>query len=104
MRPCAVSTITLTLALLCRYDNCNCQAGDPIIDRFTAMRDALNSTGRPVLFSMCLWGTGDAWRWGGQVHFTPIAHSQPVASVHVHEHCMVMICCSAVGLAVLLSR
>ena len=50
-----------------RYDNCNCQAGDPIIDRFTAMRDALNRTGRPVLYSMCLWGTGDAWRWGGQV-------------------------------------
>ena len=59
--------LMLMLRAVCRYDNCNCQAEDPIIDRFTDMRDALNRTGRPVVFSMCLWGTGDAWRWGAQV-------------------------------------
>ena len=31
------------------------------------MSEALNKTGRPVLYSMCIWGTGDAWRWAAQV-------------------------------------
>ena len=28
------------------------------------MRDALNATGRPILYSLCSWGTDDVWEWG----------------------------------------
>lgn len=31
------------------------------------MRDALNRTGRPILFSMCEWGVADAWQWAAPV-------------------------------------
>ena len=35
-----------------KYDNCYAPASDWIVDRYVAMRDALNSTGRPIVFSM----------------------------------------------------
>lgn len=38
------------------------------------MRDALNKTGRPILFSMCNWGVGDSWRWASEVH-TACSHA-----------------------------
>lgn len=31
------------------------------------MRDALDATGRPVLFSICEWGLQDPARWAGEV-------------------------------------
>ena len=31
------------------------------------MRDALNKTGRPILYSLCDWGVGDPWTWGPKV-------------------------------------
>ena len=37
------------------------------MDRYTSMRDALNSTGRPILYSLCEWGVADPWLWGGDV-------------------------------------
>ena len=50
-----------------KYDNCNAPASDWIVDRYSAMRDALNKTGRPILFSMCNWGAGDPWNWAQKV-------------------------------------
>ena len=50
-----------------KYDNCHAPASDWIVDRYTAMRDALNKTGRPILFSMCNWGAGDPWKWAQTV-------------------------------------
>lgn len=51
-----------------KYDNCFAPPSDWIVDRYTAMRDALNETGRPIVFSMCNWGVGDPWAsWGPQV-------------------------------------
>jgi Alpha galactosidase A len=35
--------------------------------RYTAMRDALNATGRPILFSLCEWGVADPWLWAPAV-------------------------------------
>ena len=32
--------------------------------RYEAMRDALNATGRPILFSMCEWGVSSPWEYG----------------------------------------
>jgi alpha-galactosidase len=57
-----------------KYDNCyagpgcadhSCPDGaeQPARDRYARMRDALLSTGRPIVFSICSWGTGDVSRW-----------------------------------------
>ena len=35
--------------------------------RYTAMRDALAATGRPILFSLCNWGQENVWTWGAGV-------------------------------------
>ena len=37
-----------------KYDNC--EAVGKLIEDFTAMHDALQATGRPIVFSMCTWG------------------------------------------------
>lgn len=37
---------------LLKYDNCWAPASDWVVDRYIAMRDALNATGRPILYSM----------------------------------------------------
>lgn len=50
-----------------KYDNCNAEASDWIVNRYTAMGDALNKTGRPILYSMCNWGVGDSWLWAPKV-------------------------------------
>ena len=52
---------------LLKSDNCgvppNVSAARP---RYEAMRDALNATGRPILFSLSEWGDDDPARWGAQ--------------------------------------
>jgi len=58
-----------------KYDNCyagpgcaqhDCTGGIELSDtaRYATMRDALLRTGRPIVFSICSWGTGGVWRWG----------------------------------------
>jgi alpha-galactosidase len=49
-----------------KYDNCN-NNGVPAQSRYTAMRDALAATGRPILFSLCNWGQENVWTWGAGV-------------------------------------
>lgn len=53
-----------------KYDNCN-NDGIPDLQRYTAMKNALNATGRPIFFSLCDWAvttapwgvyTGNSWR------------------------------------------
>jgi hypothetical protein len=34
---------------------------------YEKMRDALNKTGRPILYSLCSWGSGQPWLWGKDV-------------------------------------
>ncbi|HKD42046.1 MAG TPA: NEW3 domain-containing protein [Myxococcaceae bacterium] len=46
-----------------KYDNCNNQ-GIPAVERYTAMRDALAATGRPIVYSICNWGQENPWEWG----------------------------------------
>ncbi|KAK9811915.1 hypothetical protein WJX72_012363 [[Myrmecia] bisecta] len=50
-----------------KYDNCFAPASDWVVDRYMAMRDALNKTGRPILYSLCDWGVGDPWLWAPKV-------------------------------------
>jgi alpha-galactosidase len=49
-----------------KYDNCN-NTGAPAQNRYTAMRDALAATGRPILYSLCNWGQDNVWTWGAGV-------------------------------------
>ncbi|MEW9530533.1 lectin [Microbispora sp. NPDC049125] len=47
-----------------KYDNCGDHQGKNGQQRYTAMRDALAATGRPILFSLCNWGQESVWTWG----------------------------------------
>ncbi|MER6384783.1 RICIN domain-containing protein [Streptomyces sp. NPDC001250] len=49
-----------------KYDNCN-NTGVPARTRYTAMRDALAATRRPILYSLCNWGQENVWTWGADV-------------------------------------
>jgi alpha-galactosidase len=48
-----------------KYDNCNNQKV-PALKRYTAMAEALRSTGRPIFFSVCEWGENKPWLWAGR--------------------------------------
>jgi alpha-galactosidase len=46
-----------------KYDWCNTgQQSAP--DSYKLMRNALEKAGRPIVFSMCEWGTSKPWQWG----------------------------------------
>ncbi len=51
-----------------KYDWCNSQ-GLNAPGAYTTMSDALMSAGRPVLFSICEWGSSEPWKWA-----PPLAH------------------------------
>jgi alpha-galactosidase len=53
-----------------KYDNCNNNGSttqQQYIDRYTAMRDALAATGRPIVYSICEWGVNQPWTWAPDV-------------------------------------
>ena len=39
-------------------------------EAYITMRDALATTGRPILLSICEWGTYEPWLWGGNIGHT----------------------------------
>ncbi|GJF33631.1 alpha-galactosidase [Kitasatospora sp. NE20-6] len=45
-----------------KYDNCN-NTGADAKTRYTTMGDALKATGRPILYSICEWGSNSPWNW-----------------------------------------
>ncbi|MFJ4201006.1 NPCBM/NEW2 domain-containing protein [Streptomyces sviceus] len=49
-----------------KYDNCNNQGVDARL-RYTTMRDALEATGRPIVYSICEWGQNKPWEWAADV-------------------------------------
>jgi alpha-galactosidase len=53
-----------------KYDNCY-NAGsttkEEYIQRYSAMRDALEATGRPIVYSICEWGVNEPWTWADRV-------------------------------------
>nr|WP_086013644.1 NPCBM/NEW2 domain-containing protein [Streptomyces bingchenggensis] len=49
-----------------KYDNCNNQGVDAK-QRYLAMRDALQATGRPIVYSICEWGQNKPWEWAADV-------------------------------------
>ncbi|NUR01666.1 MAG: alpha-galactosidase [Streptomyces sp.] len=53
-----------------KYDNCNNKSDGTRADfvkRYSAMRDALAATGRPIVYSLCEWGQQNPWEWAGDV-------------------------------------
>jgi alpha-galactosidase len=38
-----------------------------MVDAYTKMRDALRSTGRPIVYSLCQYGNDAVWEWGPSV-------------------------------------
>ncbi|XP_020108303.1 alpha-galactosidase 3 [Ananas comosus] len=49
-----------------KYDNCY-NLGIKPKERYPPMRDALNSTGRTIFYSLCEWGVDDPALWAGKV-------------------------------------
>lgn len=49
-----------------KYDNCHNEGVDAN-QRYTAMRDALAATHRPIVYSLCEWGESRPWEWAGVV-------------------------------------
>ena len=47
-----------------KEDWCNTLPGQNT-DRRILMRDALKDSGRPILFSICEWGSTKPWLWAG---------------------------------------
>ncbi|KAF5828409.1 glycoside hydrolase superfamily [Dunaliella salina] len=51
-----------------KYDFCYMEnSQEPVEESYARMSRALNATGRPILFSLCSWGTGKPWLWGNKV-------------------------------------
>ncbi len=49
-----------------KYDWCNTEGLNPI-GAYTTMRNALYAAGRPIVFSICEWGSNKPWLWAGDV-------------------------------------
>ena len=53
-----------------KYDFCGLEKVPPgqkvPKELYAIMRDALNATGRPIMYSLCNWGTGGPHLWGQQ--------------------------------------
>ena len=50
-----------------KYDYCHVPPGIDSIALFQRMGQALRSTGRPILYSICEWGRNQPWEWGSRV-------------------------------------
>lgn len=49
-----------------KYDWCN-NENINYLGAYTLMRDALRSAGRPIVFSLCEWGSNQPWKWAKEV-------------------------------------
>lgn len=50
-----------------KADYCYHPDNETAVDQYTALSQALNATGRHMLFSTCEWGEEEVWSWGGDV-------------------------------------
>src|SRR5262245_55884117 len=53
-----------------KYDNCYNQSDgsrEDFVRRYTAMRQALDETGRAIVYSICEWGQSQPWEWASGV-------------------------------------
>ena len=50
-----------------KYDFCYRPPGVDAVTLYRRMGQALRATGRPIVFSLCEWGSNEPWRWGASV-------------------------------------
>lgn len=50
-----------------KTDYCNRPANETGQDLYTQFSQALNATGRPMLFYLCQWGEDQVWDWAGEI-------------------------------------
>ncbi len=53
-----------------KYDNCYNESDGSRADfvrRYTAMREAIDEAGRPMVYSICEWGQSQPWEWAGGI-------------------------------------
>jgi alpha-galactosidase len=50
-----------------KVDWCNTLPGQNSESSYTLMRDALAASGRPIVFSICEWGSTKPWLWAGPI-------------------------------------
>jgi alpha-galactosidase len=50
-----------------KEDWCNTLAGQNSESSYTLMRNALAESGRPIVFSICEWGSTKPWLWAGSI-------------------------------------
>ena len=56
-----------------KYDWCNTSTQDAQA-AYALIRNALNATGRPIVLSICEWGTAKPWLWGAESWRKSLAH------------------------------
>ncbi|KAI8849494.1 glycoside hydrolase superfamily [Chytridium lagenaria] len=75
-----------------KMDNCfteNLVDRAGTIKRYSAMRDALNSTGRPMVFSLCNWGFANSWddsftgKWCSAMAILDMVSLAPVLNLYL---------------------
>jgi alpha-galactosidase len=50
-----------------KEDWCSTLPGQSSESSYTLMRDALKATGRPIVFTICEWGSTKPWLWAGSI-------------------------------------
>lgn len=50
-----------------KYDWCNTLPGQDAPSSYRNIREALDASGRPIVLSICEWGTHQPWLWGKEV-------------------------------------
>jgi alpha-galactosidase len=50
-----------------KYDWCNTLPGQDARSSYANIRQALDASGRPIVLSICEWGTAKPWLWGQEV-------------------------------------
>ena len=52
---------------LLKYDLCSFEGMGPLVQAYRKMGEALQRTGRPILYSLCQYGEEGVWTWGRSV-------------------------------------
>ena len=65
---------------------CRADKQDFVVGRFEAMREALNLTGRPILFAICEWGVADPWLWAPKVRVKDVLEKLYGRVQRNHDH------------------
>ncbi len=50
-----------------KYDYCYTAASDDAVKLYKRMGQALRATGRPIVYSICEWGTNRPWEWAASI-------------------------------------